>query len=546
MLSRKRLTQSMSIVADHPLERGGASRRLSQLAKWWRQNTLCDALLPWIDRWRWVFFAALVAIYLAGFNGQWRMQPDAALCLSLGRNLAEGRGYTYLGEPHHLVYPGWPTLLAITFKLFGSNRTSNTGALLPQHILILLIAFATIAMVYRLVLLHSGRPTAVVVAIGLGVTKTFYGFGFELWTDLPFTLGVITFFAGVEAIWPTAPKNTSRRARWYDWFLLVGGLGLAYATRPMIWPLLLAVTAAIIWAAYRRRLSRRAVIGAITFASLIAIVAIVTLVRHRAAIAAEFETGYERYVIQQATHPGEALTKVWTQNIPNLLSWAASDTLFQVRFGPFNILLSLFVISLGLSLVRDHRLWGFWFVALLLTITLILPLDRYFLPVIPLLVLSWWQFLVWVNRRFKNGWGNWAFAILLGSAMGVNISKVGGIVMQQHARPFIAHYSHGEFAAIPALAGEIRDHLEPDAIVLIRPPYAAVTAFLTRRYVTNGLGTPPSVLTGKPVYIVERDDENIEQLLHETNLSVGPSIWQSPTDVPQPFQLRLHRTLSAP
>jgi hypothetical protein len=533
----------MSILAGHPIDRS-LSQRLSQFAAWWRQNTLCDALLPWVDRWRWLFFAALVAIYLAGFNGQWRMQPDAALYLSLGRNLAEGRGYTYLGEPHHLAYAGWPTLLAITFRLFGSHDTSNNGALHPQHVLILLIAFATLAVVYRLVLLHSGRPTAVAVAFGLGVTKTFYGFGFELWTDLPFTLGVIAFLAGVEAIRPATP-NPSRAARWYDWLLLIGGLGLAYATRPMIWPLLLAVTAAIVWAAYRGRLSRCAVIGAITFAGLIAIVAVFALVRHRAAIAAEFETGYESYVIQQATHPGEALTKVWTQNIPNLLGWAASDTLFQARFGPFNIVLSLFVIGLGLSLFRDRPLWGFWFVALLLTITVLLPLDRYFLPVIPLLVFAWWQFVVWVNRRFKNGWGNWAFAILVGCATGVNISKVGGIVMQQHARPFIAHYSHGEFAAIPALAGEIRDHLEPDAIVLIRPPYAAITAFLTRRYVVNGLGTPPSVLTGKPVYVVERDDENIEQLLHETNLIAGPSIWQSPADAPPAFQLSLHRTVSA-
>src|SRR5262249_10777862 len=159
---------------------------------------------------------------------------------------------------------------------------------------------------------------------------TFYGFGFELWTDLPFTLGVIAFLAGVEAIWPKTPKDTRARGGWYDWFFLIGGLGLAYATRPMIWPLLLAITAAISLAACRCHLSRRAVIGALIFASLIAVIAISVLARHRAAIAAEFETGYERYVIEQATHPGEALAKVRSQNIPNLLGWAASDTLFQV------------------------------------------------------------------------------------------------------------------------------------------------------------------------------------------------------------------------
>ena len=91
-----------------------------------------DKLLNWVDVHRRKLLAALLVLYALGFNGQWRMEPDSALYLTIGRNLAEGRGYTYHGEHHHLAYPGLPWLFAANFKLFGA------GTLLPAHALLLL------------------------------------------------------------------------------------------------------------------------------------------------------------------------------------------------------------------------------------------------------------------------------------------------------------------------------------------------------------------------------------------------------------------------
>ena len=83
--------------------------------------------------------------------GQWRIEPDSALYLSIARNLAEGQGYTYHGQPHNLVYPGLPYLLAGTLKVFG------TETLWPAHALMLAISFATLALVYRLMYLRPGE-----------------------------------------------------------------------------------------------------------------------------------------------------------------------------------------------------------------------------------------------------------------------------------------------------------------------------------------------------------------------------------------------------
>src|SRR5256885_16682902 len=70
-----------------------------------------DLLLAWADRRRYWLFAAVIVVYLAGFNAQWRLEPDSALYLSIGRNLAEGQGYTFHGTPHRLAYPGLPLII---------------------------------------------------------------------------------------------------------------------------------------------------------------------------------------------------------------------------------------------------------------------------------------------------------------------------------------------------------------------------------------------------------------------------------------------------
>ncbi len=52
----------------------------------------CDRVLAWVDEHRYKLYAALVVFYLLGFNGQWRPEPDSALYLTIGRNLALGDG----------------------------------------------------------------------------------------------------------------------------------------------------------------------------------------------------------------------------------------------------------------------------------------------------------------------------------------------------------------------------------------------------------------------------------------------------------------------
>ncbi|MBI4964199.1 MAG: glycosyltransferase family 39 protein [Desulfomonile tiedjei] len=54
-------------------------------------------------------------------NSSWRATPDSALYLELGESLAHSRSYTFNGEPHTYVPPGFPSLVAASVRIFGEG-----------------------------------------------------------------------------------------------------------------------------------------------------------------------------------------------------------------------------------------------------------------------------------------------------------------------------------------------------------------------------------------------------------------------------------------
>jgi hypothetical protein len=103
-------------------------------------------LLAWADRHRWWLFGAAALLYVAGFNGQWRVSPDSALYASLGRSLAEGLGYTYQGEHHkwveamkriarNVTTAGWSRQLDPDGSMDRCNSTRSVWAATPGGLL---------------------------------------------------------------------------------------------------------------------------------------------------------------------------------------------------------------------------------------------------------------------------------------------------------------------------------------------------------------------------------------------------------------------------
>jgi hypothetical protein len=525
---------------------------VSGLLLWIAGHVSPDSTLAFADRHRRSLLAVVLVFYLAAFNGQWRIQPDAALYLSLGRNIATGRGFTYLDQPNHLAYPGWPYLIAGTFKIFGGH------SLVSVNVLMLLIALATVAMVYRLFLLHSGRPTAVVMSVGVGLTKAFFCYGFELWSDMPFALGAMSALAGYEGIFgKRAPSAATTPAsnKWLDRFFFLGGLLFAASMRPTIWPLVMAILLAMIAQTFRRKTKWRSLLAITGMVS--AAVGLLFAIIWTHGQLHGYGSVYIDYLLNRITH-GSAETGAHSlaENVQNLFTWAASDVLFQTRLGPtFNELLSMLVIGLGFSLFRYRLLWGFWFCLLLATILISQEtLDRYFLPVLPLLVYAWWQLLLrchavaseWVIARSLPRYvPGIIFLALLSLGACMNVTKVGGIIAQQRQLPFLASYDKGSFEVIPRFAKQVHNQTGPAAIILCKAPYGRVTAYLTDRFVTNGIDRPLEHLKGRPVYVVEPSDLMTRTKLLQAGLVEGPAIFTvtpSPNHGEKAVALSLHST----
>jgi hypothetical protein len=496
-------------------------------ASLWIQSHVTPAsMLAFADRHRRALWITVLFFYLAAFNGQWRVQPDAAYYLSIGRNLAEGKGFTYLGIPDHLAYPGWPGLIAITFRIFGSH------SLLSVNVVMLMISLATVSMVYRLFLLHSGRPTAVAMSVGVGLTKAFFCYGFELWSDMPFALGAMAALAGYEGLFGNSFARSTRQRR-IDAVFFIGGLLLAASMRPTIWPLLAAIALSIAFQTVRRQISWR-VFTIIASISILLAGIVITIAWMRTGMHG-FGGVYEDYLLNRfrGTTPDNNVHP-FTDNIRDLFTLAASDVLFQTRLGPTcNTLLSLGVIALGFSLFRYRVLWGFWF-TLLLAIILVSQetLDRYFLPVLPLLVYSWWMFMCWIYRNLKEAplslppWSaSVAFAGLMLFGTLMNLTKVGGIIMQQRERPFLASYDKGTFDVAPQFAKLLHDRVGDKAIVLAKAPYGRVTAFLSDRYVTSSSAVTIGQTQTHNIYVIDPSDLATQNLLRTAGLTEGPALF---------------------
>lgn len=429
-------------------------------------------ILTLVDAHRRTLLALVLLLYAIGFNGQWRVERDSALYLSVGRNLAEGRGYTYQGQPQRLVFPGLPLIFSSTFKVFGPDR------LWPAAALMLLMGFATLGLTYRLFLLHAGRPTAVLMTVGLGATRLFYRYCFELLSDLPFLLGVMAFLAGYEAIF----GDRRRKAHWANWLLLLSGLLVAMATRPTMWALLLSIFVASAWLLIRS--VRQRCFSRLHVALLVAVIGAAVAfplfdLRREHAARPEYE---EDLLRATSSHLPTLFKQAVTENIPQLCESTLAKALFGCPIGPgMNTLAAVLVVFLGIWLLRYRVLWGLWVLTTIAMLLVFKPLDRYLLPVLPLLIFAWWRWLVWLHTRVPARWADVVFLGLLVGGAGTNIARLGQMVVEQRRVPFLAHYHEGRYVSLYEVAKLVHRNTKPADWILVGAKEARVIGYVSRR-----------------------------------------------------------------
>ena len=499
-------------------------------------SDLPGRLLAFVDAHRRKLFVVVAALYLLAFNGQWRLDADSALYLTIGRSLAEGRGFTYHGLPHTLAYPGMPWLFAGLFKVFGGY------ALAAADVVMLGCAFATLALVYRLFLLHTGRPTAVLMTVALALSRTFFRYSFELLSDVPFLLGVSAFLVGCEAIFYRRGNEADERVaprprfRWYDVALLVGGLAVAMVTRPTMWALLAAVVVVLALSLFRRPLRWRWLAAGAAVAATAAVALAVMF--HR------LGGDYERVFIDAMNNPGEVTRVMLSQNLPDLLHPSAAEAVFGVDWGhlkrgnviPLGAVPSLLLMAAGVALVRRRLLWGVWVAMSVVMMLVTLVEVRYFLQVLPLLLYGWWLLLVAADRalgrRLGRGPMPWLAALPVAvfvATVGVNAGRCVYLAVEQRSVPFLESYRRGRYAMVPELTKLLETQTPPGAWVLVpERQLGRILTFTSRRHAVE----PGPVTQLNPdlqtVYVLEPLESDVRAwmplLRMGTGEPVGPAV----------------------
>jgi len=456
-------------------------------------------VLALADTNRHLLFLCVGLLYLVSFNGQWRVERDSALYLSIGHNLAVGDGYTYQGQPHHLAFPGLPLLFAGLFRLF------RTESVLPALIVMLLIGFATLGLMYRLFLLHAGRPTAVLMTAGLGVTRLFHRYCFELLSDLPFLLGVMAFLCGYEAIFHRrqiddeshvesssdrhlayARPHAKARARWFDWIFLFGGFALAVAMRPAMWVLLAAIGLAVLWSLVAGAVRGKLNWGHLLVGLAVAGATLLFLWIDPRSNNSRSLPQYEDYFLHwRFTHLGEVFSEMVHQNVPELLNGVLSKAMFGCAITGFNYVAALIVVVLSFWLLTIRPLWGIWALLTLVMLMVFKPLDRYVLPIVPLLIYGWWVFLCWLHDQLPARWGKYVVLGLFIAGACTNMARMSETVFEQRRVPFLAYYREGRYAAMTQVADLLRSQTHRHSIVLVQPKVGRIMTYLSHRWATE-------------------------------------------------------------
>ena len=417
-----------------------------------------------------VLFVALAAVYLAAVNGSWAMRPDSALYLGLGRSLAEGRGMEFNGGQWWALPPVVPMLLA-------ACRWVDPGYFLPNLIMHLAALAAIAISVATIRELAADLPDGMqkhlgtAAALAIGLSAGLFLHASLLLTDVPFLLLIsIAIYAFV--------RGGRGRRRWY--FLGAAALLVASWTRlpGVIFAagLVLAVLLDLSREGYRRRALAAVGAGAIVLAGFAAWYFLVRTRGDPGTIDQVAAVTGERFnVFSPAKWP--ALMQALA-NFPAALAGAITDQ--KLEGWHFNLLPTA-VLLVGLwTLLRRRQMLVL--VPVVLYVGFLIVLDptsvneRYFLPVMPMLVYgllvgAQTLRLALESLARRPAWPGWALAIVVAACVGTSAPKIAREIYWMRHPQFYEAYEDGKWSSFQHVGAALRERGRPgtDEVVTTQP-----------------------------------------------------------------------------
>jgi hypothetical protein len=455
--------RSMTISVMPPAELGETE---------WLRNRVTDL----IARYRIWLFIGVAVLYVIGFNGRWRLGRDTAEYRGLALNLAHGNGYTFGFWAPKQAYPGLPYLLAGIEHWLGPESTKPSAAedrrlIGPSAatsvsvLVILAMAGLTLVVTYKLIRLHYAPWIATTITCGVGTNSIFIAHANELLTDVPFLLGLMCALFG----WDLLRRASSLRKAISAGAIALAGVALAASMRPTFWILALSWVAMCVWGVIRGPRRFHAIC-----LGLLLLVGLVRFGFHPLSGAREREA---RRVIPQ-------MIKQMPQQVYSILHDDLPAAVFGEQLAPASILGSLLVIGSTMFLLRRHALWVLLVFGTLGATLLTSTEARYYMMVVPILLLGWLALTCRLAQRVSAKQGELILVASLALVTLNNLSASMSFFTEQRSSDFLKKHRKGEFVPVLAMCEQIRTHVKPDQKV-IGPSGAVMSVFSGRHVLTQ-------------------------------------------------------------
>jgi hypothetical protein len=438
-----------------------------------------NPVVPWLTdgivKHRRLLFACSLIPLLISFNGRWRMGLDSSIYRGLAQSIATGQGYHFGEFGSHQIYPGLPVILAGFDKLLGENIYRPLGPL----IFTMLCSLLTLVLVYRLIGRHYPKWMAVSVTCCVACNSWFVNLSNEVLTDIPFLLGLIASLLG----WDLLQSAADKKSRWKSATLMIAGLALAALMRPTFWILCLALLCAWVWGLARGFLSGGWKIYALCLGIILLLCLGFWAIDPRTHGSFHpLSGGYEMEMIEALQDEGaHGFSQFLLHRLP------ASFLGQQLPDIP-GAIFSVVLLASSLLLARKQFIWTILIILTVLVTLMLSTAPRYYVMVLPFLVLGWLVMIRRVGEWFGGGLCDMIFLVGLGFVIGMNIGKIVPFVIEQERVPFYEsgmrfydHYRGGKFLPIIRLAQVVHDNVKPGVKVIT--PSAQIVRYLSSREV---------------------------------------------------------------
>lgn len=441
----------------------------------------------------WILIAA-AALYAPLVVPYWKPTWDSGTYITLAQSLAEGKGYSYLGDPHVKYPPGFPLLLTPILFLFGKNY-------LLMRALIAACAVGSIAAAFSLIRKSASFGFALAAAVMTAVCYAMYFEATRVLSDLPYMFASLGALLAMERY----RSEPSRRMFW----TAVALAAASYSIRIVGLMLAPAFALSLLMDAkgdaeegaeggepIKERLKRAGVVLGVMALAVCVWMGRNALVKSDEGAELWEAATYEReLIVGRATDPtsetinsSQFMARLKHNAVHYINLTASLLTGRKARSGASAYLLAgLACLGWVLSLRRRRGVMEYY-AALYAAVFLIWPAhqgERFLVPILPMIffyaLTPFASLLEWTASRFKTLAGplfrNISIAVFLtAAAVGFlfsNASSLSAAVKRERAVP----YYQGGMGDYMAAFVWVKENAPEDAVLIAnRAPYGIITA----------------------------------------------------------------------